>query len=121
VASYAELMEANAKLAQRIMDLDRDNKARHAVIEEAYTALVKAGVGDVAGRDLAHAIGALAKERDEAIRNAHIAARATLRDTFAAAALTGLLASVPSALHTIAVLNAYKLADAMLAERARKP
>jgi hypothetical protein len=115
VASYAELMEANAKLAQRIMDLERERDMKRTVIGEAFSALVEAGI-DLARHDLAYAITALAKERDEAIRNAHIAARATLRDTFAAAALTGLLVRC-SLSSDDAATSAYVIADAMLARR----
>lgn len=45
-----------------------------------------------------------------------------LRDKFAAAALTGLLSSLPNGdqYHQFAVEHAWSLADAMLRERARK-
>lgn len=45
-----------------------------------------------------------------------------LRDTFAAAALTGLLASLPTGdqYHQFAVEHAWSLADAMLCERERR-
>lgn len=48
---------------------------------------------------------------------------ATLRDTFAAAALTGLLSSLPNGdqYHSFAVEKAWSLADAMLCERRRCP
>ena len=51
-----------------------------------------------------------------------VANAGTLRDTFAAAALTGLLSALPSGdqYHPFAVDNAWSLADAMLCERERR-
>ena len=50
-----------------------------------------------------------------------VATAGTLRDTFAASALTGLLSSLPNGdqYHSFAVEKAWSLADAMLCERAR--
>ena len=51
-----------------------------------------------------------------------VASAGTLRDTFAAAALTGLLSSMPNGdqYHSFAVEHAWSLADAMLRERERR-
>jgi hypothetical protein len=47
--------------------------------------------------------------------------RPTLRDQFAMAALTGLLAShLQQLTHTTAALNAWAIADAMMKERSRE-
>ena len=51
-----------------------------------------------------------------------VASAGTLRDTFAAAALTGLLSSLPNGdqYYSFAVEHAWSLADAMLRERERR-
>jgi hypothetical protein len=94
VASYAELMEMNGRYAQQIMALERE-----------------LNLETERGRESRDRCAALHRNTD----------RPMLRDTFAAAALAGVIAKHGDISIAEAVMNAYRVADAMLEERARKP
>jgi hypothetical protein len=125
VASYAEMMQRCNEYAMRIAELERAvNEWRN-----RFRAIVGEDRPDAAGNAVIHLQRDAEQQRDRAVAAEQRCAalhrntdRPSLRDTFAAAALTGLLARgmqdwITEGSDSIARV-AYGQADAMLARRA---